>query len=78
MGVARSHPAPAPRRTRRIDANLANFPKVTQVVSQVGRPDDGAMPADLQHGILLLPLLKWRFEFKNKTICIAAHGHEPR
>ena len=54
---------------------LANFPEVTQVVSQVGRPDDGSDASgfyNTEFFVDLLPRSKWRREFKTKDDLIAA------
>lgn len=54
---------------------LANFPEVTQVVSQVGRPDDGSDASgfyNTEFFVDLLPRSKWRSEFKTKDELIAA------
>ena len=54
---------------------LANFPEVKQVVSQVGRPDDGSDASgfyNTEFFVDLLPRSKWRSEFKSKDDLIAA------
>jgi cobalt-zinc-cadmium resistance protein CzcA len=54
---------------------LASFPEVTQVVSQVGRPDDGSDASgfyNTEFFVDLLPRSKWRTEFKTKDDLIAA------
>ncbi len=54
---------------------LADFPEVTQVVSQVGRPDDGSDASgfyNTEFFVDLLPRSKWRHEFKTKDDLIAA------
>ena len=54
---------------------LANFPEVKQVVSQVGRPDDGSDASgfyNTEFFVDLLPRSKWRNEFKIKDDLIAA------
>jgi heavy metal efflux system protein len=54
---------------------LANFPEVKQVVSQVGRPDDGSDASgfyNTEFFVDLLPRSKWRSEFKTKDDLIAA------
>jgi cobalt-zinc-cadmium resistance protein CzcA len=54
---------------------LANFPEVTQVVSQVGRPDDGSDASgfyNTEFFVDLLPRSKWRRDFKTKDDLIAA------
>ena len=58
---------------------LANFPEVKQVVSQVGRPDDGSDASgfyNTEFFVDLLPRPKWRTEFKTKDDLIAAMGTE--
>jgi heavy metal efflux system protein len=54
---------------------LAGFPEVTQVVSQVGRPDDGSDASgfyNTEFFVDLRPRSKWRGEFKTKDDLIAA------
>jgi cobalt-zinc-cadmium resistance protein CzcA len=54
---------------------LANFPEVTQVVSQVGRPDDGSDASgfyNTEFFVDLLPHSKWRSRFRTKDELIAA------
>ena len=54
---------------------LANFPEVTQVVSQVGRPDDGSDASgfyNTEFFVDLLPHSDWRSQFKSKDDLIAA------
>ncbi len=54
---------------------LADFPEVKQVVSQVGRPDDGSDASgfyNTEFFVDLLPREKWRSEFKSKDDLIAA------
>jgi cobalt-zinc-cadmium resistance protein CzcA len=58
---------------------LANFPEVTQVVSQVGRPDDGSDASgfyNTEFFVDLLPRSKWRSEFRTKDDLIAAMDAE--
>src|SRR3984957_10872324 len=59
---------------------LASFPEVTQVVSQVGRPDDGTDTTgffNTEYFVDLLPKDKWRPVFKeNKVEVIAAMDRE--
>src|ERR1700685_52364 len=59
---------------------LASFPEVTQVVSQVGRPDDGTDTTgffNTEYFVDLLPKEKWRPIFKeNKVEVIAAMDRE--
>ena len=59
--------------------SLANFPEVKQVVSQVGRPDDGSDASgfyNTEFFVDLLPRSKWRSEFKTKDGLIAAMDKE--
>jgi cobalt-zinc-cadmium resistance protein CzcA len=54
---------------------LANFPEVRQVVSQVGRPDDGSDASgfyNTEFFVDLLPREKWRTEYHTKDELIAA------
>jgi heavy metal efflux system protein len=54
---------------------LASFPEVKQVVSQVGRPDDGSDASgfyNTEFFVDLLPRAKWRKEFKTKEELITA------
>src|SRR5579863_9452455 len=54
---------------------LADFPEVTQVVSQVGRPDDGSDASgfyNTEFFVDLLPRSQWRPQFKTKDDLIAA------
>jgi len=54
---------------------LASFPEVTQVVSQVGRPDDGSDASgfyNTEFFVDLLPREKWRKEYHTKDELIAA------
>jgi heavy metal efflux system protein len=58
---------------------LANFPEVKQVVSQVGRPDDGSDASgfyNTEFFVDLLPRAKWRSEFKTKDDLIGAMDKE--
>ncbi len=59
---------------------LASFPEVTQVVSQVGRPDDGTDTTgffNTEYFVDLKPKDKWRPVFRqNKDELIAAMDHE--
>jgi heavy metal efflux system protein len=64
------------RQGRRV---LAKFPEVKQVVSQVGRPDDGSDASgfyNTEFFVDLLPRSKWRSEFKTKDDLIAAMDTE--
>ncbi len=59
--------------------SLANFPEVKQVMSQVGRPDDGSDASgfyNTEFFVDLLPRSKWRSEFKTKDDLIAAMDKE--
>jgi cobalt-zinc-cadmium resistance protein CzcA len=63
-------------RARRV---LASFPEAKQVVSQVGRPDDGSDASgfyNTEFFVDLLPRAKWRSEFKTKDDLIAAMDGE--
>jgi heavy metal efflux system protein len=54
---------------------LASFPETTQVVSQVGRPDDGSDASgfyNTEFFVDLLPREKWRKEYHTKDELIAA------
>ena len=54
---------------------LANFPEAKQVVSQVGRPDDGTDASgfyNTEFYVDLLPRAEWRGEFKTKEDLIAS------
>ncbi len=54
---------------------LATFPEVTQVVSQVGRPDDGTDPTgffNTEYFVDLKPHDHWRKQFESKDELIAA------
>jgi len=54
---------------------LAGFPEVKQVVSQVGRPDDGSDASgfyNTEFFVDLLPRERWRSEFHTKDELIAA------
>jgi heavy metal efflux system protein len=59
---------------------LASFPEVTQVVSQIGRPDDGTDTTgffNTEYFVDLKPKDKWRPAFhENKDELIAAMDHE--
>jgi cobalt-zinc-cadmium resistance protein CzcA len=61
---------------------FASFPEVTQVVSQIGRPDDGVDPVDFCNSeffVDLKPKQQWRPEFhQNKEELIAAMDQEVR
>jgi heavy metal efflux system protein len=54
---------------------MISFPEVTQVVSQVGRPDDGSDASgfyNTEFFVDLLPREKWRKEYRTKDDLIAA------
>ena len=58
---------------------LANFPEVKQVVSQVGRPDDGSDASgfyNTEFFVDLLPRATWRSQFKKKDNLIASMDTE--
>jgi heavy metal efflux system protein len=58
---------------------LANFPETKQVVSQVGRPDDGSDASgfyNTEFFVDLWPRSKWRSQFKRKDDLIAAMDAE--
>jgi heavy metal efflux system protein len=58
---------------------LARFPEVKQIVSQVGRPDDGSDASgfyNTEFFVDLLPRSRWRSEFKTKDDLIAAMDTE--
>jgi cobalt-zinc-cadmium resistance protein CzcA len=59
----------------RVRAELSTFPEVKQVVSQVGRPDDGSDASgfyNTEFFVDLLPRDQWRPQFKTKDDLIAA------
>ena len=63
-------------RARRV---LADFPEARQVVSQVGRPDDGSDASgfyNTEFFVDLLPRAKWRSDFHTKDELIAAMDKE--
>jgi len=58
---------------------LAGFPEARQVVSQVGRPDDGSDASgfyNTEFFVDLLPHKRWRPQFKTKDDLIAAMDQE--
>src|SRR4030081_2414126 len=64
---------------RQARRTLANFPEVKQVVSQVGRPDDGSDASGFYNTEFffdLIPRSKWRSVFKTKDNLIAAMDKE--
>jgi heavy metal efflux system protein len=59
--------------------SLARFPEAKQIVSQVGRPDDGSDASgfyNTEFFVDLLPRAKWRAEYKTKDDLIAAMDAE--
>ena len=68
-------PTEGERVARKARFIFASFPEVTQVVSQVGRPDDGTDPTgffNTEYFVDLQPRDKWRKQFKTKEELIAA------
>jgi cobalt-zinc-cadmium resistance protein CzcA len=62
-------------RARRV---LAHYPEVTQVISQVGRPDDGTDASgfyNTEFFVDLLPRSRWRSQFRTKEELIADMDH---
>jgi cobalt-zinc-cadmium resistance protein CzcA len=61
---------------------FASFPEVTQVISQIGRPDDGLDPVDfcnIEFFVDLKPKEQWRPRFhQNKEELVAAMDQEAR
>ncbi len=60
-------------------ALLAKFPETKQVVSQVGRPDDGSDASgfyNTEFFVDLLPRARWRTQFHTKNQLIAAMSDE--
>ncbi len=58
---------------------FAKFPEVTQVVSQVGRPDDGTDSTgffNTEYFVDLKPREQWRAQFRSKEDLIAAMDQE--
>jgi heavy metal efflux system protein len=58
---------------------LARFPEVKQIVSQVGRPDDGSDASgfyNTEFFVDLWPRSEWRSEYKTKDDLIAAMNQE--
>ena len=58
---------------------LASFPEARQVVSQVGRPDDGSDASgfyNTEYFVDLLPRKQWRSQFKTKEELISAMDAE--
>jgi cobalt-zinc-cadmium resistance protein CzcA len=61
--------------TKRGRSILAQFPEVKQIVSQVGRPDDGSDASgfyNTEFFVDLLPRSKWRAEYRTKEQLIDA------
>ena len=61
--------------TKRGRSLLAQFPEVKQIVSQVGRPDDGSDASgfyNTEFFVDLLPRSEWRAEFRSKEQLIDA------
>jgi heavy metal efflux system protein len=61
--------------SNRVRMIMASFPEVTQVVSQVGRPDDGSDASgfyNTEFFVDLLPREKWRKQYRTKDDLIAA------
>ncbi len=62
---------------KQVRVALAGFPEVKQVVSQVGRPDDGTDASGFYNAeffVDLLPRDKWREQYPTKDKLIAAMG----
>ena len=58
---------------------LASFPEARQVVSQVGRPDDGSDATgfyNTEFFVDLLPRAQWRSQFETKDELIGAMDTE--
>jgi cobalt-zinc-cadmium resistance protein CzcA len=61
--------------TRRTRAILAEFPEAKQIISQVGRPDDGSDASgfyNTEFFVDLLPRSEWRAQFRTKEQLIDA------
>ena len=75
-------PTAAATLMNRARITFASFPEVTQVVSQIGRPDDGTDPVDfgnMEFFADLKPKQQWRPRFhQNKDELIAAMDREAR
>ncbi len=73
-------PAEGERVMRKARLMFASFPEVTQVVSQVGRPDDGtdsSLFSNTEYFVDLKPKAQWRPVFKeNKEALIRAMDRE--
>src|SRR5579883_374588 len=73
--AASTGPSEGARIAREARLALAAFPEVTQVVSQVGRPDDGTDATgffNTEYFVDLLPRAGWRRRFRTKDDLIAA------
>jgi cobalt-zinc-cadmium resistance protein CzcA len=73
--AASAGPSEGERVARQARLILASFPEVTQVVSQVGRPDDGTDWTgffNTEYFVDLKPHSEWRPEFRTKDDLIAA------
>ena len=75
-----SGPTEGVRVTNQVRVLLASFPEATQVVSQVGRPDDGTDFegfSNTEYGVILKPKEEWRPAFRqDKEKLIAAMNRE--
>ena len=72
---ASTGPATGEAVARKARQTLASFPEVSQVVSQVGRPDDGSDATgffNTEYFVDLLPRRRWRARFHTKDELIAA------
>jgi cobalt-zinc-cadmium resistance protein CzcA len=72
-------PADGMRIMREARIAFAKFPEVTQVISQVGRSDDGTDTTgffNTEYFVDLKPREEWRPEFKTKDELVDALGHE--
>src|SRR5438046_4466932 len=68
-------PTEGERLARQARRTFASFPEVTQVVSQLGRPDDGTDATgffNTEYFVDLKPREQWRARFQNKEQLIAA------
>jgi cobalt-zinc-cadmium resistance protein CzcA len=72
-------PSEGQRVTKAARLAFSSFPEVTQVVSQVGRPDDGTDTAgffNTEYFVDLKPREEWRPQFRSKEELIAAMAQE--
>ncbi len=72
-------PTEAERVAKQTRLIFASFPEVTQVVSQVGRPDDGTDSTgffNTEYFVDLRPRERWRPQFRTKDQLIAAMNAE--